>query len=272
MSARTVYLYRPGKDFPALSVTGEECQLQCDHCRGRYLRGMVPVRSPQELLRKASELNAAGATGLLLSGGCDRRGRVPLLPFLPAVREVKEITPLSVNLHPGLVSQKEAEKIASTGVDRISFDLVLDPRVLRERMHLSVGPEENVHSFQRLCRSAPGRVVPHVLLGLGDERQELGAVRMAREEGAPCVILLSLLGEHVPDWQDRLLRAVRAAAELNITSLLGCMRPRSFPGLEMAALEAGAAGVACPAPGLLEELKGKGWKVERHSECCALHR
>ena len=255
-----------------MSVTGKECQLQCDHCRGRYLKGMMPLRDPQDLLRRASELSAAGASGLLLSGGCDPRGRVPLRTFLPAVREIKRTTSLAVNLHPGLVSDQEAVEMASSGADRISFDLTLDPVALRERMHLPTGPEEGRGAFRRLCQAAPGRVVPHVLLGLGEERYELEAIHLAKEEGAPCVVLLSLLGGPVPDWQGRLLRAVQVGVGAGVPVLLGCMRPRGLPGLEMRALEAGAAGVACPSPGLPREIEGRGWQAEWRRECCALHR
>ena len=35
--------------FPAVSVTGKFCELQCKHCRGTLLRSMVEVRSPEEL-------------------------------------------------------------------------------------------------------------------------------------------------------------------------------------------------------------------------------
>lgn len=267
---RRIALYRPGKAFPAVSVTGTDCQLMCEHCQGRYLKGMRPARTPEELQQLAQELGLNGGSGILLSGGCDAQGKVPLIPFLPAVQAIKRSTPLLINLHPGLVSWDEAQQIATSGADRISFDLTLDDEVLQRRMHLQLSSRNNLDSFRHLCRAAPGRVAPHVLLGAGREELELQAVGVAAEEDVPCIILLSMIGEKVPDWEGRLLRAVRAGASRPV--LLGCMRPRGRPDVEMAALEAGAVGIASPSARTVAEIKEKGWMVEWRQECCALHR
>ncbi|MCX6651678.1 MAG: radical SAM protein [Methanomassiliicoccales archaeon] len=267
---RSIDLYRPGSDFPSVSVTGTRCELMCQHCRGRYLEGMEPVATPEELMAFAKELEAKGAPGFLLSGGCDRRGKVPLAPFVPTVREIKRSTSLQVNLHPGLVSGTEAEELASSGADRLSFDLTLDPDTLNHRMHLDRSPQDIIDSFKNLCRAAPGRVAPHVLLGAGKEERELEAVRLAGKEEVPCIILLSLLGQKVDDWEGRLLRAVAAGVGTGRPVLLGCLRPRGRPDVEIEALRAGAAGLACPAKATAEwALKNGGaW----HRSCCALHR
>ncbi|MCG7844373.1 MAG: radical SAM protein [Methanomassiliicoccales archaeon] len=267
---RNVTLYRPGKQFPSLSVTGTECALMCEHCQARFLQEMLPARTPEELCSLAQELYAKGATGFLLSGGCDRSGKVPLSSFLPTVQGIKRTTPLLVNLHPGLVTSEEAIEIARSGADRISFDLTLDDDVIRHRMHLGRSSQDNLRSFRHLCRAAPGKVAPHILLGAGREDKELEAVRTAANEDVPCVILLSLLGEKVEGWEDRLIRAVEAGAGRPV--LIGCMRPRGRPDVEVAALEAGAAGIAVPSATTVKELKERGWNIEWRQVCCALHR
>lgn len=265
-----IALYRPGRDFPSVSVTGTRCELMCQHCQGKYLEGMAPVNGPEALLSFAKGLEERGASGFLLSGGCDRHGRVPLTPFLPVVTEIKRTTALQVNVHPGLVSDEEVELLASSGADRISFDLTLDQDVLRRRMHLDRTPQDNLDSFRALCRAAPGRVAPHVLLGAGEEENEIEAIRTAGSEDVPCVILLSLIGEKVKDWDGRLLRAVGAGTGTGRAILLGCMRPRGHADVEIAALKAGAAGIACPAAATAE------WALENGGQwrrgCCALHR
>jgi len=268
---RTIALYRPGNAFPSISVTGDRCELLCEHCQGRYLKGMTPVLSPPALLSMARDIEAAGGTGLLLSGGCDGQGRVPLEPFLPAVRCIKESTSLKVNLHPGLVSEERARDIANSGADRISFDLLMDEGTMKERMHLDRSPDDNLRSFLSLCRAAPGRVAPHVLLGAGREEKELEAVRVACDQDIPCLILLSLLGERVEDWEGRLLRAVREGVSDGRKVLLGCMRPRGRPDVEMAALEAGAEGIASPSALTVKGIKERGWAWKEHRTCCALH-
>jgi len=268
---RTVAIYRPGKAFPSISVTGTSCDLLCDHCQGRFLRGMIAASSPDELMMFARRLEAEGGTGFLLSGGCDRQGRVPLEAYLPAVRGIKESTSLKVNLHPGLVSEEGARDIADSGADRISFDLLMDEWTMKGRMHLDRSPDDNLRSFLSLCRAAPGRVAPHVLLGAGSEERELEAVRVACDQDIPCLILLSLLGERVEDWEGRLLRAVREGVSDGRKVLLGCMRPRGRPDVEMAALEAGAEGIASPSALTVKGIKERGWAWKEHRTCCALH-
>ncbi len=269
---RSIAVYRPGKAFPSFSVTGARCQLQCEHCRGRFLKGMAPVTGPEQLLALADDVRSRGGTGFLLSGGCDARGKVPLLPFIEAVRKIKSTTQLMVNLHPGLVSEAEAGILASSLADRVSFDLVLDEGVIRHRMHLDSSPDDHLRSFRALCQAFPGRVAPHVLLGTGKEVRELEAIREACREEVPCVILLALIGEKVSDMEGRLLRGVEEARSHGRAVLIGCMRPRGNPDLEMRALEAGAEGIASPSAETLKRIREKGWKVEERQCCCALHR
>ena len=269
---RTISVYRPGRSFPSVSVTDAKCQLLCEHCRGRFLEGMRPIAGPQELLALAGELRSRGGTGLLLSGGCDAEGKVPLLPFVEAVREIKTTTDLLVNVHPGLVSAEEAERMALSLADRVSFDLVLDPDTIRARMHLARAPDDYLDSYRALCRAFPGRVAPHVLQGIGKEEHELEAVREACREDVPCLILLSLVGDKVPDREGRLLRGVEEARRCHRPVLLGCMRPRGLPDLEMSALEAGAEGIASPSSETMKKIRERGWKIEERSVCCALHR
>jgi len=268
---RTVALYRPGRNFPGLSVTGHRCDLMCGHCRGRYLKGMIPVTDPSALESAAGEVRAAGGHGILVSGGCDAKGKVPLQPFLPALRKVREEGGLLINLHPGLVSREEAADIAASA-DRISFDLVLDASVIRSRMNLDRVPEDYAGAFRALCLAAPGRVVPHVLLGVGREENELEAVRQACQEDISCLILLSLVGENVEDWDGRLIRAVKEGAGRGRPVVLGCMRPRGRPDVEMAALRAGAEGIASPSSAIIRLIEEEGWAVREHRLCCAFHR
>ncbi len=269
---RTIAVYRPGKAFPSISVTGEKCQLLCEHCQGRFLKGMAPVSGPDDLLAFAEGLISQGGTGFLLSGGCDARGKVPLLPFVETVREIRRTSGLLVNLHPGLVSEEEATALSTSLADRVSFDLVLDQDVIRNRMHLDLTPDDHLRSFHALCRAFPGRVAPHILLGTGREDRELEAVKEACREDIPCVILLSLVGERVHDREGRLLRAVREVRDNQRRALLGCMRPRGDPDLEMKVLEEGAEGIASPSAETMKNMKERGWQVEERRYCCALHR
>ena len=36
--------------YPAISITGENCQLMCDHCKGQLLQPMIKITEPDELI------------------------------------------------------------------------------------------------------------------------------------------------------------------------------------------------------------------------------
>ncbi|MHA2086550.1 MAG: hypothetical protein ACXABD_22645, partial [Candidatus Thorarchaeota archaeon] len=68
-------------DHKQNSVTGMACSLMCDHCEGRLLKGMEPALDPETLLQKCTEAKEKGGEGVLISGGSDARGHVPLARF-----------------------------------------------------------------------------------------------------------------------------------------------------------------------------------------------
>src|SRR5512147_3257141 len=113
---RTLVAYHPGINFPAVSLTGRACMLQCEHCRGHHLGGMRDGSRPGSLLEIASGAKRAGATGMLISGGCDIEGKVPILERAQEIMEVKRYG-LLLNIHTGLLDDDEADKVSELGAD-----------------------------------------------------------------------------------------------------------------------------------------------------------
>ena len=69
----------PSKDsFPSISITGEKCYFSCMHCNRKYLKYMMHV-TQEDLYQKATELDDKGARGILVSGGLDERGKLPIV-------------------------------------------------------------------------------------------------------------------------------------------------------------------------------------------------
>ena len=52
----------------SISVTGNQCEQDCAHCGGHYLKAMLPI----------SAMEASSATSFLISGGCKADGTVPI--------------------------------------------------------------------------------------------------------------------------------------------------------------------------------------------------
>ena len=105
---REVLAFFPGSYYPTISLTGRTCSLRCGYCAGKYLEGMIPVRGPGDLFPLARRLAKGGARGLLLSGGSDLEGRLPIRPFLPEIGRVKRELDLFLSVHPGLVDRELA--------------------------------------------------------------------------------------------------------------------------------------------------------------------
>lgn len=273
-----LFLYRPGRAFPAVSVTGEACSLQCEHCHAHYLKGMRPALSPADLLSMARELDTDGAEGMLVSGGCDRNGKVPLGPFLPVLKRIKMKTKLKVNLHAGLVSDEEASSIVDTNVDCISFDLVQDPDVILKRLHLSCGPEAYIATVASLFSASVKRVVPHLLIGLSGEedRFEIDAIEAVAKYPIAGLVILALMPTrgtpmevHSSPSNEHLLKIIERAADvLDVPVMLGCMRPRGDWKLETRAIKLGIRRIAMPSPKTEVWAKAQGYRVIDRSSCC----
>ena len=275
-----VVAYQPGRAFPAVSMTGSRCELQCDHCRGHYLGGMTDASRPGSLPEVGAVLKKAGAVGILLSGGCDRQGKLPVLDRIDDIRAVRDLG-LRVNLHTGLLGDEDAKLLAGAGADCYSVDIVQDRTAIRDVLHLKVGPEAYRETLAALFSARAGRVVPHICVGLrGDDVEgEMASVDLV--SGFPIAALVLLWRIPTPGTpmrsmknvsQDSFLRVVRHALKtLDRPVLLGCMRPRGMVDLEVEAVRLGVAGIASPAAETLSRLELDGYEVVRSGLCCALH-
>ena len=127
-------IYYPGNNFPSISVTGAQCDINCKYCNKKFLSHMLSAETPKDLFNICHNLNAKKAKGALISGGYNKRGVVPLKSFISTIEMIKNETDLTLNLHTGLVTKEEAELIASTGTTNtiISFDLVQDNTVIND--------------------------------------------------------------------------------------------------------------------------------------------
>src|SRR5512135_2130732 len=106
--------------FAAISITGTHCQLLCGHCKGKLLESMIPAKNPEAFLKTVDELHLKGAHGILVSGGANHEGEVPLRRFIPSIKEVKEKYPeLKVIAHTGLLQEETARELRESGVDQI---------------------------------------------------------------------------------------------------------------------------------------------------------
>ena len=252
----------------AVSVTGAACALRCAHCNGHYLAGMRRLDDPA--------LDAARS--LLISGGCDREGRVPVLPHLGAIARLAAGRRL--NWHVGLIDEATMLAIRPYA-DVISFDFVGDDDTIREVYGLAKTVGDYVACFQMLRRYA--RVVPHVTIGLhgGRLRGERRALEILRSLGADELVLIVFIPTPGTAFAacepPRLNEVVDLIAEArvcfpDVPVRLGCMRPGGEyrEQLDPLAVEVGLNGIVNPARGAVRAAQRLGLRIEWGDECCVL--
>lgn len=278
----TLHACYPHPRFPTISITGDECALNCKHCGRRYLRHMIPCTSPDLLFEACSKAASNGARGVLLSGGYNSEGYVPFEPFLDAIERVKRETGLFLNIHTGLMPYWLSRELGRVGVDMASVDVVGSD----ETVKFVIGLEKTRHDYERVLRnlsSAIPHVVPHVCIGLhgGEIKGEREAIEISARANVSMLVFLIIIptpstpfqGIRVPNPSTVGELIAEARARMPDTVLtLGCMRPRdsSRTEFELAALRAGVDRMEIPSGQTLKAARELGFQVKRIDACCAV--
>jgi uncharacterized radical SAM superfamily protein len=279
---REIRFYYPLPRFPNVSVTGGGCALGCKHCGGHYLKAMEGTETPSKLKSFCTKLEANGGIGLLVSGGCDTEGRVPLDRFLGTLRWVKENTGLIVNVHTGLLDKRQAEEIVSTGVDIVSVDVVGSNETIRRVYGLNATVDDYRETLNSLKEAQVPHIVPHICVGLdfGKILGEAAALEVARGINPELVVILGLMPtpgtamESVePPSAEVIARAITATKLMfpKAGVALGCMRPRTEKGrIEEMAMRAGASRLVLPSRSTIEKTEAGGFRVMHLDGCCSI--
>jgi len=267
--------------FASLSVTGHDCDLMCDHCRGRLLLGMRPATTPESLLEKGQALIAQGCEGVLISGGAGIDGAVPLEPHLTAIAQLKSWG-LRVIVHTGLLDRATAEGLKSAGIDQVLFDVIGDAVTIRDVLHMDRTPDDYARALATL-RELEIPVAPHIVAGLhfGQLRGELRALDIVRQAGADVLVIVVLrplrhtpMADVAPVTPEAVGRLVAVARLLNpdVPLTLGCARPSGPAKVEMErrAVLAGVNGLAYPDPRTVRLAEELGLRVSFVERCCTL--
>ncbi len=255
-------------DTAVLSLTGEQCALDCAHCGGHYLGGMRPIW--------ASEPD--GSTSCLISGGCDPQGRVPVLTHVDHVRAWRQGR--TMNWHVGFVSEPEMEAIAPL-VDVVSFDFVGDDATIHEVYGIDRTVDDYVETYRLLRRHRP--TLPHVTIGLrgGAMGHEMPAFERLQELGLDGLVILVFIPTPGTRYADRQPPPPGAVAELlaearlrfpDVPLYLGCMRPKGYyrDELDPLAVQAGVNVIVSPSRPARQQAAELGLAVRQIRECCVL--
>lgn len=270
--------------FPAFSVTGGACALNCDHCQAKILEPMIPTQDPESFEARVREMvRSGGMQGFLLSGGSNRRNEVKYDRYYPVLERLKRDFPrLRIAVHSALLDAPRARRMEAAGVDVAMMDVIGDADTIREVYHLDRPVEDFEATLDALCGTGMA-VVPHIVIGLhyGQVRGEARALDIVARHRVAALVLVVVMPFYAP--ADRPFRTVppEAAADIFVAARqrihgapvqLGCARPGGRHKLltDAYAVMAGFDGIAYPAEGIVALARAIGRPVEQAHACCSV--
>ena len=282
-------IYEPGPSLESgpcgttsLSITGPKCRLLCKHCGASLLRNMKAAVTPEALLQEAQRVFERGGRSILVSGGAEEDGGVPLVPFLSTLKKIRSQWGLQVLVHTGLVSSETADGLAEAGIQAALLDIIGHEDTIRQVYHLRASVEDYEESLRRLTeRAIP--TAPHVIMGLhfGRMKGEIQALEIIRRYPVKALVLVGLrplphtamAGVRPPDPEtlgDFFVRARKMFPQTPV--VLGCERPlgRHRQQTDIQAVTAGLDGIAFPSEQALNRAREQGLEIRASADCCAL--
>ncbi|MGO8989630.1 MAG: radical SAM protein [bacterium] len=269
--------------FAAISVTGGHCDLRCAHCKGKLLESMIPAENPETFLRVVDQLRLNGADGILVSGGADRNGQVPLDQFIPSIKTIKEEHPVfKVIVHTGLIRREPARELKGAGVDQILIDVIGNDDTIREVYHLTKTAADYEETLWML-KEMGHRLAPHIIIGhhFGELRGEWRALEMVTRVGVETIVLVVFKTLNASDKnhfkvpkpeETSKICAIARILNPDIPIRLGCIRPAhsSKSATERGAIDSGINTIAYPLQGTIDYAKEIGLKTKFIEMCCSL--
>jgi lipoyl synthase len=270
-------------EFASISLTGTACALSCDHCKTSVLRGMTDLRRfDGNLFDLCSELAERGARGVLVSGGSDLQGRVPLLPHIPDLIRVRRELGMKIRVHPGLPDEETCAGLGDVGIDGAMVDIIGHQETIRDVYHLDMGVDAYEAVLERLARHHVP-TVPHIILGLhfGKMLGEWNALEMIARYPPKLlvlVILMPLSGTPMVATKPPSLEEIGRFFELSrkkmreTAVMLGCARPLGLMkrDIDRLAIDAGFNGIAYPSEGIVEYAQQRDLKPNFINACCGV--
>lgn len=269
--------------FVAISVTGKHCPLQCEHCKGKLLESMIPAEDPETFLQMVENLQSRGVSGILVSGGANQEGEVPLKRFIEVIKTVKDKNPLfKIIVHTGLPSRKMAKGLKDANVDQVLMDVIGDDETIKEVYHLNKRVEDYEETLLML-KEVGHHIAPHIVIGhhFGRIKGEWKALEMVTRTGVDTIVLVVFkpLGtfpvKEMEIPRPELISRISAIARIlnpSIPIRMGCIRPAHPWKVEMEKgfILSGVNTIAYPLQGTIDFAREMDLKTKFVQMCCSL--
>ncbi len=278
------YTCQRTEEFVSISLTGTACALNCEHCQMQVLKGMLDLTGHRgNLFDLCKELKQRGARGVLISGGSDRQGRVPLLPHIPDLIRVRRELGMTIRVHPGLPDEETCRALAEVDIDGAMIDIIGHRDTIRDIYHLDAEPEAFEACLERFHRyRIPS--IPHIILGLHFGRMlgEWRALEMIAKYPPKIlvlVIIMPLTGTPIAGVEPPSLEEIGGFFELarkrlpETPIMLGCAKPLGSMKvhIDRLAIDAGFNGLAYPSDGMIAYARERQLQPKFVNACCGVN-
>ncbi len=267
--------------YPAISLTGNRCDLMCEHCKGKLLDPMLKAKDPDHLIEMSRMLADNGGHGILLTGGSDFKGRLPWEKYANAIEKIGRQTDLFMSAHTGFPDLESCRVLEKSGVKQGLIDVMGDEQTATRVYHLT--GLKQVHDALLGIKKSGLQLIPHIVAGLwygslSAEYKALEIIRDYRPDALVIVVLTPLKGtpmaEVTPPSPLEIGRLIARARLLmpDVPISLGCERPRDRQGwiMEKLAIRAGATRMAVWSEQAISEAEDLGLNPRFQSTCCSL--
>jgi len=312
-----VYINRHYKNTPNsfinISLTGSKCQLMCSHCKAMLLKDMVDINKFPHVkssdasgikseIEIKSEINPEikanrlqniinnfgqdTVKGMLVSGGFDRHGRLPLdLHVMEEIKEIKSLMKekIRIFIHLGFVNDEEIKLIKDSCIDGALVNIFSERQSIEDVYNLKGFTPQDFYTNLKKIKNAGIKVAPHLILGLGsrgDIRGEFVSIDEIAKTGADCLVFAiekKLSKSHRTGYSEVLSSDVIKLFEYAkkimpyVPLTLGCARP---PGpanenLEIELLKRGVDAIAFPSERTVDFAIENGIDFKFTEQCCA---
>jgi hypothetical protein len=285
---KKITFYHPGMfkyngkwgNYPAISITGKHCELQCDHCNSKILESMIFATTPEELIEKCIRLKELGNVGCLISGGSQKDGTIPWYNFISAIKTIKETTNLFISIHSGIIDYQMAKKMKDAGVDQALIDVIGDEETFKKIYHVNFGITKIEESLAAL-KNAGLSIIPHIVVGLdyGKIKGEYQAIDLIKRYNPEVLVIVSLkllsgtpMRDILPPNPEEIAKII-ATARIEMTDVsisLGCARERAKSLIDVLAVECGVNRIAIPSEEAIKKAQEYGLDIIWKKTCCSV--
>ena len=269
--------------WPAISITGGDCKLNCDHCKAKILEPMIPARSPEDLWRAVNGIVEQGAGGMLLTGGSNHRNEVEYDRYYATIRRIKDEFPhFRIAMHTALVDDAIAGRMADAGIDAAMMDVIGAQDTITQVYHL----RRTVDDFERALEALTAtsmKVVPHIVVGLhyGQLLGEWNALEIVARHKPSALVLVVVMPTYASELRPFATPDPHEVGQFfgdartilaDVPLLLGCARPAGSVKslIDAYAVMAGVDGMAHQSDGMVELAARLDRSVRVTPACCSI--